>query len=145
MNNWIAALVIICSFLFGIMFGYGWGLQTAFNMGLEAARVMLDVELDGNARNMLLGFPPLLARLPQPLKEELNLTESEYKRTRLNQINQTISKIILYKYGEPNEKIDEKNKECNCRSIEFYKGKSFTPTWCENYLKEEYVAGSCFF
>lgn len=60
--------------------------------------------------------------------------------------------IVIYMYMEANhpfpiEKIieEKRNHECHCRSIEHYKGRQFTPLWCEKYLSEPPIAGRCFF
>lgn len=97
MNKWgIAALCIIC-FLFGYSVGFGAGASFAFEKGLNAASVLLDVKLTDKARQMVMSLPEIMLRLSQDTKDKLNLTEQ--RDLQLAALNETLTKLQENKYG----------------------------------------------
>jgi hypothetical protein len=97
MKTIIAILLMIVWLLIGIAFGLSWGYATCLSQVTDAAQVIMDVHLNNQIRTLVMGLPPLLARISVEDKEKLGL--EGWKADKFNGLNQTIQSIMKVKYG----------------------------------------------
>jgi len=50
--------------------------------------------------------------------------------------------IYIVEKNRPSDQ-QEKNEFCHCASVDYYKGRSRLPSWCDNYLSQPYDRKDC--
>lgn len=95
----IIAAFTLAGFGAGFGIGTGYGFDKAAYLGIDAARILLDIKINDDTRNIILATPPLLSRIDIGDKEKLNLTNAEYSKAKLEGLNETLQTILKYKYG----------------------------------------------
>jgi hypothetical protein len=98
MKTMIAIALMIVWLLIGIAAGMSYGYATCLSQATDAAQIIMDVHLNNQMRTLIMGLPPLLARISVEDKEKLGL--EDWKADKFNGLNQTIQGVMKYKYGK---------------------------------------------
>jgi hypothetical protein len=96
-NKGTIVLFIICIALSGTI-GYSQGFKDgvnyAMNKAINAAEVLFDIQLTGKAKQLAIGFPDILDRVPYEVRQKLGINAT------YQEINETIKKLVEMKYGK---------------------------------------------
>jgi len=89
-------LSVLISGLLGYAIGFKDGVNFAMNKAIDAANVLFDIQLTGKAKQLAIGFPDLINRIPLETRRKLGINNSEV----YDNLNETISQLVRMKYGK---------------------------------------------